>query len=78
MLFGTINAEIGVLNYEKNKVLGRTSVEGNKGTVLGLCWLRSNPLRFVAGCDSGHINMLDVNDMIAKKVRSINTLNFRA
>jgi hypothetical protein len=67
MLFGTINAEIGVLNYEKNKVLGRTSVEGNKGTVLGLCWLRSNPLRFVAGCDSGHINMLDVNDMIAKK-----------
>jgi len=31
--------------------------------VLGLCWLRQTPTRFVAGSENGCIEMFDINHM---------------
>lgn len=68
LLFGTTDAQVGFDSFDRREEhfpLGWAAVgaasenEDAPNTILGLHWLRKNPNLFLAGCDSGTIQMFD-------------------
>ncbi|KAL6277568.1 hypothetical protein ACE6H2_021169 [Prunus campanulata] len=63
MVFGTLDGEVVVLNHENGKIVGYVPSIGAMSSVLGLCWLNTNPSKLVAGSDNGSLKLLDINYM---------------
>lgn len=64
LLFGTVTGEVVVCNYKENKVLHHFSTglsEEENDSILGLCWLRNSPHRFVAGSSHGVLSSCDLS-----------------
>ena len=64
LVFGTMEGEVAVANHESNTVLNvdrwaqGQDHEGHN-SILGLCWLRRHPTKFLAGSSYGTLNICD-------------------
>jgi WD40 repeat protein len=64
LVFGTMEGEVAVANHESNEVLNvdrwaqGPDHEGHN-SILGLCWLRRHPTKFLAGSSYGTLNICD-------------------
>ncbi|CAN6449688.1 unnamed protein product [Victoria cruziana] len=63
MVFGTLDGELLVVNLESSKVVAYVPSVGALNSVLGLCWLKKCPSKFIAGSDNGVLQLYDVNRM---------------
>ncbi|KAI5083871.1 hypothetical protein GOP47_0000040 [Adiantum capillus-veneris] len=65
MVFGTLHAEVIVVNHESDKIVGQVQSNGPSQSILGLCWLNRDPNKLVAGADNGSLQLYDVDRMRA-------------
>ncbi|PON74746.1 WD repeat containing protein [Parasponia andersonii] len=63
MAFGTLDGEVVVVNHESEKIISYVPSLGAMNSVLGLCWLKKNPFKLLAGSDNGSLKMYDVQQM---------------
>lgn len=64
--FGTVQGNTGILNWRSRQVVGAVRDFGTKADdpVLGLCWLRSNPYRYLAGSSDGAIRLVEAEPIM--------------
>ncbi|KAF5201071.1 transducin family protein / WD-40 repeat family protein [Thalictrum thalictroides] len=78
MVFGTLDGEIVVVNHESGNIVGYMS-SGTLNSVLGLCWLKRDPLKLIAGSDNGSLQLYDIRRMlpsITERQYTANIANF--
>ncbi|KAJ0982087.1 hypothetical protein J5N97_010342 [Dioscorea zingiberensis] len=63
MAFGTLDGELVVINHESQKLVGYLPSVGSLHSILGLCWLKSNPSKLIVGSDNGSLRLYDVCKM---------------
>eukprot|EP01094_Clydonella_sp_ATCC50884_P019953 TRINITY_DN4012_c0_g1_i2.p1 TRINITY_DN4012_c0_g1~~TRINITY_DN4012_c0_g1_i2.p1 ORF type:complete len:450 (-),score=69.52 TRINITY_DN4012_c0_g1_i2:533-1729(-) len=62
MVVGSMGSQLMVLNPENGRETCSTSLS-ESGGVLGLCWLNLNDDRFVAGCNTGNVSLVDMDNI---------------
>nr|XP_043621901.1 uncharacterized protein LOC122593544 [Erigeron canadensis] len=60
MVIGTLDGEVVVINHESEKIVRYIPSHGAMNSVLGLCWLKKYPSKFIAGSDNGLLKLYDI------------------
>jgi hypothetical protein len=63
MVVGSMNGEVVVINHHNDRVIGSVQPGPPMSSILGLCWLQTDPTRLISGSDSGSIHLYDINRM---------------
>ncbi|XP_039137281.1 uncharacterized protein LOC120274814 [Dioscorea cayenensis subsp. rotundata] len=63
MALGTLDGELVIINHESQKLVGYLPSVGAMHSILGLCWLKNNPSKLIAGSDNGSLRLHDVCKM---------------
>ncbi|PIA33042.1 hypothetical protein AQUCO_04200058v1 [Aquilegia coerulea] len=74
MVFGTLDGEIVVVNHESGNIVGYMS-SGTLNSVLGLCWLKRDPSKLIAGSDNGSLQLYDIRRMLPSVTERLCTAN---
>ena len=67
MVFGTLRGDVVVTDHDTGVVANHFDsglAEDDQDSILGLCWLRKNPDRFIAGSANGVLRCCDVSESI--------------
>eukprot|EP00802_Teleaulax_amphioxeia_P018906 Tamp_19117.p1 GENE.Tamp_19117~~Tamp_19117.p1 ORF type:complete len:369 (-),score=71.10 Tamp_19117:171-1175(-) len=71
LVVGSVSGEVMVMNHQTRSVLGTALTAGPPHSILGLCWLHTNPSLLISGADNGNIQLYDVNMMRERKPPTI-------
>ncbi len=65
MVVGTLEGQVVVIDADSNVAVWAPDdgqYVGSSNAILGLCWLRTQPAKFVTGASSGKVNIYDVQE----------------
>ncbi|KAI4318768.1 hypothetical protein MLD38_032437 [Melastoma candidum] len=63
MVFGTLDGEVVVVNYETNNTVCCIPPNTVAASILGLCWLKKFPSLVLAGSDNGTIKLYNIKNV---------------
>ena len=69
MVFGTLRGDVVVTNHETSAVVQHFRAglsENRQDSILGLCWLRQDPDRFVSGSANGVLRCCDISETLGR------------